>query len=172
MNITQVQANDEIVYEGARRIVTAAPKRLGTSGEAGRLIRVRFLSVDRAGIRENGVLEFGTTGENTYDLDESTEVDVLRSGVEYRTSADYVRPYDGGSLSAEDLKSEREGASRSELARVALRRKAREGEANLEEASFREAIQKALNAGIGVAEIRQETGLSRERVYQIRDGRR
>lgn len=172
MNITQIQANDEIIYEGARRIVTAAPKRLGTSGEAGRLIRVRFLSVDQAGIRENGILEFGTVGENSYDLDESTEVEVLRSGVEYRTSADYVRPHDGGNLTADDLKQEREGASRSELVRVTLRRKAREEEASLEEASFRKTIQKALNAGIGVAEIRHETGLSRERVYQIRDGRR
>lgn len=172
MNITETKANDEIVYEGSRRIVTAAPKRLGAAGEAGRLIRVRFLSVDRAGISEDGTLEFGTTRENTYDLDDTTEVDVLRSNVQYRTSRDYVRPSGGGSLTADDLKNEREGASRSELVRVSLRRKAREEEARLEEHSFRKAIQKSLDAGISVAEIRQETGLSRERIYQIRDGRR
>lgn len=171
MNITQVNANDEIVHEGDRYIVTVTPKRLGTSGEAARLIRIRLLRVDRAGIREGGTLEFGTTGENTRDLDEATQVDVLRSNVKYRTSRDYV-PASGSSLSAEDLKNEREGVSRSELVRVSLRRKAREEEASLEERSFRKAIQKALDAGIGVAEVRQETELSRERIYQIRDGRR
>ena len=37
---------------------------------------------------------------------------------------------------------------------------------------FRLAVAKSLKAGLGVAEIVEQTGLSRARVYQIRDGRR
>lgn len=40
------------------------------------------------------------------------------------------------------------------------------------ETSFRLVVRKASLAGVPVAEIRETTGLSRERIYQIRDGHR
>lgn len=172
MNITEAKANDEITYQGDRYIVTKTPKRLGDKGEAVHLVRVFLLPSDRAGIQGDGTLEFGTTATNSRDLSDTTDVELVRSGVQYRTSADYVTPYDGENLTAEDLKREREGVARSELIRVSLRRAQRAREAGEEDSMFRRGVKKAVEAGLSVAEVREQTGLSRERVYQIRDGRR
>lgn len=172
MNITEAKANDEITYQGDRYIVEKAPRRLGDKGEAAHLVRVFLLRSDQAGIQDDGTLEFGTTGSNSRDLPDTTDVELVRSNVQYRTSADYVRPYDGGNLTADDLKHEREGVALSELTRVSLRRAQRAREAGEEDASFRRGVKKALEAGVSVAAIREQTGLSRERIYQIRDGRR
>lgn len=173
MNITEAKANDEITYQGDRYIVTKTPKRLGDKGEAAHLVRVSLLSSDKAGVQDDGTLEFGTTATNSRDLSDTTDVELVRSGVQYRTSADYVTPNGGGgNLTAEDLKREREGVARSELIRVSLRRTQRAREAGEEDSMFRRGVKKAVEAGLSVAEVREQTGLSRERVYQIRDGRR
>lgn len=172
MNITESKVNDEITYQGDRYIVTKTPKRLGDKGEAAHLVRIPLLPSDKAGVQDDGTLEFGTTATNSRDLPDTTDVELVRSGVQYRTSADYVTPCDGGNLTAEDLKREREGVARSELIRVSLRRAQRAREAGEEDSMFRRGVKKAVEAGLSVAEVREQTGLSRERVYQIRDGRR
>ncbi|URN11333.1 hypothetical protein LUW77_03310 [Streptomyces radiopugnans] len=123
-------------------------------------------------VREDGTLEFGQKLGSSYRLADTTDVELIRSGVQYRTVRDYASTYTGGALTAEDLQQEREGSARSELVRVALRRKQREAAATEGEMEFRKGVRQALDAGISVAEIRRETGLSRERIYQIRDGRR
>lgn len=170
--ITEIKANDEITHKGDRYVVTKAPRRMGTKGEAAHLIEIFLIPSARAGVREDGTLEFGQNLGSSHRLADTTDVELVRSGVQYRTVRDYAGTYEGGNLTAEDMREEREGSARSELVRVALRRKQREAEATEDEAMFRRGIRQALDAGISVAEIRRETGLSRERIYQIRDGRR
>ena len=144
MNITEIKANDEITYQGDRYIVEKAPRRLGDKGEAAHLVRVFLLPSDRAGLQDDGTLEFGTTITNGYTLSDATDVELVRSGVQYRTSADYVTPYDGGDLTAEDLKRGHEGAARSELVRVSLRRTRQAREASEEDGMFRRGVRKAV----------------------------
>lgn len=55
---------------------------------------------------------------------------------------------------------------------VARRRRWNRGEADVLDQELRETVLTALEAGMRVPEIAQATELSRERIYQIRDGRR
>jgi hypothetical protein len=184
MNIADVQLNDEIVYNGISYIVTEAPKKLSNVGEMAHTIRVEVIRTAKAGIHPDGTLEFGTVAHEMRDLDDTTDVEVIRSNVRRRNVIDYpphitteqvwdfmnggAAPVPGRSI--RQLENER--ACRAELARVALRRNARLEQGKEEEISFRTRVRQAVEAGISVSEIRETTGLSRERIYQIRDGRR
>ena len=60
-----------------------------------------------------------------------------------------------------------------DLVREATRRRARTEESN--DAAIRHqtsAIREAIAAGVSTLDLAQETGMSRARIYQIRDGRR
>ncbi|MEU3283288.1 hypothetical protein [Streptomyces antibioticus] len=59
-----------------------------------------------------------------------------------------------------------------DLVRATLRRTQQRQETETVEGAFRLRVQTALRAGMPVTKISSITGLSRERVYQIRDGRR
>lgn len=184
MNITQIQANDEIIHNGISYIALTQPERVSDRGDMAHTIRLSLLRTGRAGIHPDGTLEFGATSVETSLLDDTTEVEIIRSDVRWRDVSNYepaitteqvIDVLNGGAppvpgRSINQLAAERK--CRAELARVALRRTAHLEQGKAEETSFRIAVRNAVKAGIPVAEIREATGLSRERVYQIRDGRR
>jgi hypothetical protein len=164
--VQDIQPGDEFMLNGDEFIATET-QRLGGPVGSEATIRVFTLHVQRAGLAEDGTLEFGVVGRGSHDLPGNQDVLLLRSAVRYRTSADYVLP-----LAPVDRATEKRLAARSELVRVALRRKQQEEAARASDAAFRKGVCDALEAGMSVADIMEETGLSRARIYQIRDGRR
>lgn len=178
MKLSEIKCGNEVLYQGAPHIAIKDSRRTGTKGEAATLATVMLTPTAQAGVYDDGTLEFGTHGYSARDVPD-IDVPVLRTGMRFRSSCwrsettedGRVIPVDTGYTTAE--------ASRSELMRWTLRRRETQVAADEYEGMFRRAMQRALGDGLSVPEVQEVTklggtdkGLSRARVYQIRDDRR
>lgn len=171
MNITDVQANDLIEINQIKYIVLKPAHRLSEVGQMADTYRVRVYSARDAATADDGIMELGSQRPRTVDVDNTTPVTVIRSNVEYRDLWSYLPP-EKRHLTEIWQTSSPDAFARANLALASLKRKQRQQEAAAADGAFRLRVRKALESGIPVAEIREITGLSRERVYQIRDNRR
>ena len=108
----------------------------------------------------DGIYEIGADMTKNDVITETTLVEIHERGAKVHHVSDDIRDETPAEQTREQL---------SHVAKV--RQKARREFEDSDE-EFRIAIRQALHSGISVAEVRQITGLSRERIYQIRDDRR
>lgn len=169
MRAIDVKRGNEIFFGGELQIATEDAKQATTE-----VVYLYLLPVSMAGVQEDGTLEFGQNlGRRQTLSSDPGDIPLTRTEVPYRTGIDYVDEFPNPNLITKgDRRREIEQSMRSELVRVALRRKAAEAAIATGEAQFRKTIRRSIDAGISVAEIQERTGLSRARVYQIRDNRR
>lgn len=171
VKLSEIKCGDEVFYGGEPRIAIKDGRLAGDRGEAATMATIWLAPSSEAGVDANGMLEFGYGGEAPRDVADE-DVPLLRSGVEfYMSSHRSVRQPDG-TLACEKTLHTAAEAAMCELRRQKLRRDARAASESVGDGMFRKAVRNALTKGVGVAEVRQETGLSRERIYQIRDNRR
>lgn len=159
--ITDVRKGDIYTLGGSQWIALSGARRWGRTGDTHRRIIVERIDLDLAGLRADGVYELGSCGIETTDIPDDTPVDITDRGVAYHHHIDDTDAEDNEACRARD-----------ELVRMTAVRRRQEREYTEADGRFRTRIRAALKAGMSVAEVRAETGLSRERVYQIRDGRR
>lgn len=147
---------------GATHIAVQDARPLGDRGEAAHLTVVAAFDRARVARREDGVFEAGSIVARKDWLASDEQVTILERGVAYHWHVE-----DEAAWADNDA-----NRDRAEVARVVAVR--REQERNLEEmdAEFRLRVRRAITSGVSVAELTEMTGLSRARIYQIRDGRR
>lgn len=172
VKLSELKVGDEIFYRGESYLAFKDGRKTGTSGEAATLATVALGRTSEAGVSEDGVLEFGYSGGGSMDHVPDEDVLLMRSGVSFHSSVYRSVKREDCSLACEKTLYTAADAARAELRRQTLRRGMRAEEMNAGELTFRKAVKNSLDKGIGVAEIVEQTGLSRARVYQIRDGRR
>ena len=171
MMLSTIHCGDEVFHDGEPHIALRDGKRTGVRGEAATLADVDLIPTRFAGIAEDGVLEFGIKGHAVRHVPD-IDVQVLRSGVHYRSSALRSETAEDGRLIPVHTGYSAAECVRTELVRYTLKRVEIGLQADEVNGWFREYIRRGLKHGMSVAEIREVTGLSRERIYQIRDGRR
>lgn len=171
MQLSDIKCGDEVYYQGQPHIAIRDGRRSGTTGDAATLASVWLAPTADAGIDDAGVLEFGRRCGHAGHVPDA-EVNLLRRGVEHHSAVRRSVRRPDGALACEHTNYTATETARSEVRRRSLIRKNLDRLTEEAEPAFRAAIRDALADGVTVAEIQAETGLSRARIYQIRDNRR
>ena len=171
MKLSQVKCGDVVFYAGEPHVAITDGRPTGTSGEAATLATVMLARVSDGETNENGTLELGYCRASRRHVPDE-DVQLLRRGMNFHSSDRRSAQDEDGTLVVEKTNYSTADACRAELDRIMLRQARRAEEERAETASFRRHVQRCLANGLAVAELKERTGLSRERIYQIRDGRR
>lgn len=124
--------------------------------------------VRSAGVAEDGTYECGMNAATVIEFPEDAPVEIVEQNAKINAHENHHTSLTGAEHEAANARCRQID----ELKRVTLIRKEIEKQSKSSEEAFRWRIREALSEGVTVAEVRAETGLSRERVYQIRDNRR
>ncbi|MFK0140683.1 hypothetical protein [Streptomyces murinus] len=173
MNITEVKINDEIeTPNGIHYLVRDLPYRVSQTGEMSRTVRLSLTDLRGKPTAEDGALELGTHSLAIHDFDEDTEVTLIRSDVQYRDVWHYLPESARTDESGVTFRRYPKEFAHAELVKAATLHKEYRRKGVEAEGAFRLRVKTALRSGMSVAEVGRATGLSRERIYQIRDDRR